>query len=94
MDPRDLMKQMIRFNRQIFDNTFDAVTTVLEQREKMINLFFEQTPWFPEEGKRIVNEWVKAYKKGRSDFKASIDENYKKVEEYLSMDAEKKNTDK
>ncbi len=94
MDPKDLMKQMIRFNKQIFDNTFDAVTTVLEQRERMINLFFQQTPWFPEEGKRIVNEWVKAYKKGRSDFKASIDENYKKVDDYLSMDAEQKSTDK
>lgn len=94
MDPGDMMKQMISFNKQIFDNTFDAVTTVLEQREKMINLFFEQTPWFPEEGKRIVNEWVKAYKKGRTDFKASIDDNYKKVEEYLSSAGENKKAGK
>lgn len=94
MDPKDMMKQMISFNKQIFDNTFDAVTTVLEQREKMINLFFEQTPWFPEEGKRIVNEWVKAYKKGRTEFKASIDDNYKKVEEYLSSAGENKKTGK
>jgi len=84
MDPKEIIKQMVHFNKTIFDNTFDALSIILEQREKMINVFFEQTPWFPEEGKKIVNEWVKAYKKGRYDFKASIDENFGKVEDFFS----------
>jgi transposase InsO family protein len=67
MYPSEIIKQMITFNKAIFDNAFNAVIVILEQREKMIGIFFEHTPWFPDEGKKMVNEWVKAYKKRRSD---------------------------
>lgn len=89
MDPKDIVKQMITFNKSIFDNAFNAVTVILEQREKMIGMFFEHTPWFPDEGKKIVNEWVKAYKKGRTDFKTAIDENFKKIDDYYSREDKK-----
>jgi len=83
MDPNHFMKQMIAFNRSVFENAFNAVTVILEQREKMIGMFFEHTPWFPEEGKKIVGEWIKAYKKSRNDFKDAIDESFKKVDDYF-----------
>jgi len=44
----------------------------------------EQMVFFPEEGKKLVNEWIKTYKKGREDFKAAADENFKKVEAFFS----------
>jgi hypothetical protein len=93
MYPDEILKQMISFNKAIFDNAFNAVTVILEQREKMIGMFFEHTPWFPDEGQKIVNEWVKAYKKGRSDFKTAIDENFQKIDEYY-LQEDKKNAAK
>jgi polyhydroxyalkanoate synthesis regulator phasin len=83
MDPKELTKQMIDFNKTAFDNTFNALNIVQEQTEKVANMLVEQTPLFPQEGKKAVNDWVKTYKKGMDDFKASVDEGYKKMYSFL-----------
>jgi hypothetical protein len=84
MDPKQIAKQVIQFNKTAFDNTFDALTALQEQTEKMMGMYLEQAPLIPEEGKKAINDWLKAYKKGRVDFKAAADENYKKVEEFFA----------
>jgi hypothetical protein len=38
----------------------------------------------PEEGKKLIRDWVGAYKKGCEDFKKTADENYKKVDEFFA----------
>jgi polyhydroxyalkanoate synthesis regulator phasin len=83
MEQEKITKQMIEFHKATFDNTFNAMTILQEQTEKMVNMFLEQAPWFPAEGKEAVNEWLKTYKKGREAFKASVNESYKKVEEFF-----------
>ena len=85
MDPKQIAKQMIQFNKTAFDNTFSAMTVLQEQTEKMVNMFLEQqSPWMPAEGKKAVTDWLKAYKQGREGFKAAVDDNYRKVEEYFA----------
>jgi hypothetical protein len=84
MDPKQIAKQMIQFNKTAFDNTFDAMTALQEQTEKMMAMYLDQAPLIPAEGKKVINDWLKAYKKGRADFKAAADENYKKVEEFFA----------
>jgi hypothetical protein len=84
MDPKQIAKQMIQFNKTAFDNTFDAMTVMQEQTEKMIAMWMEQTPLLPAEGKKAINDWLKAHKKGRTDFKAAADENFKKMEKYFA----------
>ncbi len=84
MDPQKLAKQMIEFNKATFDNTFNAMVLVQEQMERTVNTFLEQAAWLPDEGKKVLNEWVANYKKGREEFKKNVDENYKKVEAYFA----------
>jgi hypothetical protein len=84
MDPKQIAKQMIQFNKTAFDNTFDAMTVLQEQTEKMVAMYLDQAPLVPAEGKKAINDWLKAYKKGRVDFRAAVDENYKKVEEFFT----------
>ena len=84
MDPRQIAKQMIQFNKTAFDNTFDALTALQEQTEKMVTMWMDQAPLMPAEGKKAINEWLKAYKKGRAEFKAATDENYTKVEDFFA----------
>lgn len=84
MDPKQIAKQMVDFNKTAFDNSFDAMSVIQDQAERMFTAMVEQTPYFPEEGKKLVNEWIKTYKKGREDFKAAADENFKKVESFFS----------
>ncbi|MBA4396155.1 MAG: hypothetical protein C0394_02005 [Syntrophus sp. (in: bacteria)] len=84
MDPKQIAKQMIKFNKTAFDNTFDAMAAVQEQTEKMMAMYLEQAPMLPAEGKKAISDWLKAYKKGRGDFKAAADENFKKVEDFFA----------
>jgi len=84
MDPKQIAKQMVDFNKAAFDNSFEAMSVIQDQAEKMINTMMEQTAFLPEEGKKAVNDWIKACKKGREDFKAATDENFKKVETFFA----------
>ncbi len=84
MDQKQIAKQMMEFNKTAFDNTFNAMTVLQDQTEKLVFRFLEKAPWFPEEGKKAVNEWVNTYKKGREDFKNTADESYKKVTDYFA----------
>lgn len=84
MDQKQIAKQMMEFNKTAFDNTFNAMAALQDQTEKLVFHFLEKAQWFPEDGKKTINEWVNAYKKGREDFKASADASYKKVSDYFA----------
>lgn len=84
MDPNQMLKQMLEFNKTAFDNSFSAMLTIGEQNEKMMQTFMSQATWLPDEGKKVIQDWVDAYKKGCQDFKKAADENYKKVVEFFS----------
>ena len=84
MEPLKLAKQMIDFNKATFDNSFSSMVLLQEQSEKMVKAFLDQATWLPEEGKKVLNEWVAAYKKGREEFKKMVDESYKKVDDYFA----------
>ena len=68
-----------------FDNSFNAMETLRKQNEKVANSFLDQAVWLPEGGKKAINEWMQAYKKGCDDFKKAVDQNYKKVEELFTV---------
>lgn len=84
MDPKQIAQQMIQFNKTAFDNTFDAITVLQEQTEKLIAMYMDQAPLLPEAGKKVIADWMKAYKEGREEFKTVVDENYKKVEAFFT----------
>jgi len=84
MEPKQMAKQMVDFNKTAFDNSFEAMSVIQDQTEKMVSSMMEQTSFFPEEGKKLVNDWIKTYKKGREEFKAAADENFKKVEAFFA----------
>ncbi|MDD5475369.1 MAG: hypothetical protein PHU03_02515 [Syntrophales bacterium] len=88
MEQTKLARQMTEFYKATFDNSFNAMTILQEQTEKMAGLFLQQSPWFPNEGKDAVNEWIAAYKRGRDIYKKSVDESYQKVKEYFKAAAE------
>jgi uncharacterized coiled-coil DUF342 family protein len=89
MEPLKLAKQMIDFNKATFDNTFSAMVLLQEQTEKMVSTFMEQATFLPAEGKKMLNDWVETYKKGRENFKKTVDESFAKVEDYFTEAARK-----
>jgi hypothetical protein len=84
MENKKIARQLIEFHKTTFDNTFNSLTVLQEQAEKMVSVFLEQATWLPSEGKEAIKDWVDIYKKGRIDFKIAADKNYAKVEEYFA----------
>ncbi|NTU49225.1 MAG: hypothetical protein HGA84_09540 [Syntrophobacteraceae bacterium] len=84
MEQKQIIKQMIQVNKTVFETTLNSMAMLQDQMEKTTNMFLEQTTWRPAEGKKVVEEWLKAYKKGRENFKSSVDEGFKKVETFFA----------
>ena len=83
MDPKKVTKQTFDFYKSTFENTYNAMNMLQEQSQKMVEMYLDQTQGFPEEGKKAVQEWIKAYKKGGQEFKSAVDESFKKVEDFF-----------
>jgi len=77
---KEMAKQINGFFKTTFDSSLKTITLLQEYTEKTINLSLVQSPWFPEEGRKLVSEWLKVYKKGYDDLKVAADEQYRKLE--------------
>lgn len=84
MDQKMILKQMIEFNKATFDNSFNAMIMLQEQTERMLNQFMESAGWLPQEGKKAITEWLKAYKKGADGYKKMVDDSFKNVEAFFA----------
>jgi len=83
MDQKQVLKQMIDFNKAAFNNTFGAFVMLQDQAESMSNTLLTQATWLPQEGKKAIEELVKNCKTGRETFKKTVDESFKKVEDFF-----------
>lgn len=83
MDQKHLFKQIIEFQKTTFDNSFDALAKLQEHGENIINSSLKQAEWLPEEGKKVIKEWLDAYKKARTEFKNTVDSNFSKVQDFF-----------
>jgi len=83
MDQKQILKQMVDFNKGAFNNAYNALVMVQDQNETLASTLLNQATWLPEEGKKAIRDWVDAFKKGREEYKKSVDEAFRKVEEYL-----------
>jgi len=85
MDQKQIVRQMLEFNKTVFDNNFKAMALLQDQTENFVSRFMENAAWMPDDGKRAINEWLNVYKKGRTDFKACTDENYRKAVDFFAQ---------
>lgn len=83
MQQSELMKMMIDFNKTSFDNTFNGIKSMQEQTEKMILGMVDKQNAVPEPMKKSIVDWLETMKKGRDEFKATMDSNYKKLKDYF-----------
>jgi len=84
MDQKDIFLQMVSFNKKAFENTFNAVVVFQDQSESLFKSMLDQASWLPEDKKAGVGEWVKSYKKTRDDYRKSVDDGFKKLEELIN----------
>ena len=58
MDQKQIAKQMIQFNKTAFGISFNAMTMVYEQNNKMVGAFLDQATWLPEDGRKAITDWM------------------------------------
>ncbi|MFP5211780.1 MAG: hypothetical protein ACLGPL_00225 [Acidobacteriota bacterium] len=76
-------KQMVEFNKMAVGSGFNAMVMMQDQTERMVNSLLEQIPWIPEEGKKAMNDWGSACKKGRDELKKAVDMGFEKIETFF-----------
>jgi anti-sigma28 factor (negative regulator of flagellin synthesis) len=87
MDNKKMVKQMIDLHKTSFGNCFSTMVTLQDQAEKLMKTFVDHTPGISDEGKKVIDQWTDAYKKGVDDLKKAIDEGYYKVDEFFNSNA-------
>jgi hypothetical protein len=83
MDQKQIFRQMVEFNKGAFNNVFNSMVMIQDQNETLANTILNQATWMPEEGKKAIREWADAFKKGREEYKKTVDQAFQKVEEFL-----------
>ena len=83
MVTENFAKQIIDFQKTAFDNAFDAVVMLQDHAERVTQTAMDQVTWLPEEGRKVMDQWVTMAKKGRDDFKELVDQNFDNMAEYL-----------
>jgi len=86
MDPRETAKQITGFFKTAFDQSVSTITMLRDSTEKTITVSLARSPWFPEEGRKLVSEWLRVYRKGYDDLKIAADEQYRKIEVLFHKD--------
>ncbi|MEQ8180608.1 MAG: hypothetical protein ABRQ30_00740 [Smithellaceae bacterium] len=92
MDPKQLTRQLMDFNKSAFDQSYKMIKILHDQTENIVLRFLERSNWITEDGKKVVKEWAKVCKKGSEYFKDCADENYKKIADYCTRSENKKKT--
>ena len=87
METEKFAKQLIDFQKATFDNTFNTMVMLQDQTERMYETVLDQNTWLPEESRRMLEDWNKAYKKGRTDFKSIVDDGFGKMADLFKTSA-------
>lgn len=84
MDQKQMMKQILDFNQATFNNSYQAMVLLQDQFERIANTAIDQAHWLPAEGRKVIEDWIEAYKTGRDSFKSHLDDSYKQAEAFLA----------
>jgi hypothetical protein len=84
MDQKFMARQILQYNRTSFEKSFSALVNMQNNGEKMFQFWLNQVKGFPEEGKSFMLEWIGYYRKLRDEYKAGVDEGYRRMESFLS----------
>jgi hypothetical protein len=83
MENQKLLKQAVDFQRNAFNNVYQAVVLFQDQAEKASNALLAQANLIPEEGRNAIGKWTEDYKKGLKSYKDAVDAGFNQLEEFF-----------
>ncbi len=89
VETEKLAKQTIAFYKKTFESSFAALDMLQEQTQRMLKMQLDLMTGVPEEGRKVINDWMKVYKKGCDEFKVAVEDKFKQVESLFSEKSKK-----
>jgi hypothetical protein len=85
METANMTKQMIDFNKAVFDNTFNGIAFMQDYSENMMDGFMRQFPWVTEQNQKPLKDSMEFIKKARTDYKNVVDQGFDQLEEMINI---------
>lgn len=64
--------------------SLNVLATIQEQSARVLGMLIEQGISAQREGRKIMDDWLAAMRKGREDFQKLTEENFRRIEEFLT----------
>jgi hypothetical protein len=86
MEYTQITKQVIDFQKISFLNWYDTMAMLQDQATSTMNMVMQQNTWWPEEGRKAIQNWVNACQKERGRLKSYVDEGFADLEKFVAED--------
>ena len=77
-------QKVLQLQESTFDGTFKLITQIQGQCEKAVREYVGSAEWLPEEGKAVVEEWVKTIHNGRVSFQKTVQKSFGLLDDYFA----------
>jgi hypothetical protein len=85
MNHTEIGRHLSSIYETAFNTGISAMNCIQDYTEKMVNLSIEQSPWIPEENRKLILSWVETYRKGYDDLRGAMTERFKHFDSLLNM---------
>lgn len=86
MDNKKIFAQVIDFQKNMFDNSFEMISNIQDQSEELFNRAIEKNPLIPNDTLKVCTYWMDLVKKNRKNYKSFTDTNFIKFKDLFKID--------
>jgi hypothetical protein len=79
----NMIKQLVDFQKNSFDNSMKLVTTFQNHGEKIFDRVVKQAIWIPEEGKKAIVDWIALCQQGSHDYVETVEKSFQELDALL-----------
>ena len=83
MDAGWMAKQLLDMQKIAFDNAYETMSRLQQHGEQLTGTLCRQAAWMPEGSGKILDDWRASCRKGRSEWKSAMDEQFDRVRDIL-----------
>ena len=75
--------QAVDYQKTMYDNSFSMISTLQEHGDKMMEVVFDKTGFFPDPGREMYFSWAGFAKNSRENLKDYMDSTFDRVRSFL-----------
>jgi hypothetical protein len=85
MEASKITKQMIGFQKAMFENTYTVMTVIQDYSGNMMHGYLKQFPWITEETRKPLADSIEFLKTARNDYKKAVEQGFERWEEQAEI---------